>query len=209
MKYTLRLATTLVLLLVGSTAYAACEGRLPSGHQSAINPARPNLDVFSATVRYYANAERCQRGLSPFTADIGLLNAATVHSNYMADARNLTHKSNVRGYRSLKERMRSSNVSMRAAGENIGQNFLYALGGKSISLASRGQCQFTYSDSGAAVPQHSYASLAKELVASWMASQKHRANLMNRKFTRMEASFGFAPDDSTCGYIYASQNFAG
>ena len=118
MKYTLRLAFTLVFLAIGSTAFAACEGRLPAGHQNAINPARPNLDVFSAAVRYYANKERCRRGLSAFTPDIGLLNAATVHSNYMADARNLSHKSNVRGYRSLKERMRSSNVSMRAAGEN-------------------------------------------------------------------------------------------
>ena len=209
MKHLLRIFFTIALLFSASAAFAACEGRLPSGAQRAINPNSPNLDTFSATVRYYANVERCKRGLKPFEADSGLLNAATVHSTYMARAQSLSHKSNVRGYRNLKERMRSSNVSMRTAGENIGQNFLYVLGGKSISLASRGRCQFTYSDSGAAVPQHSYASLGSELVRSWMASSQHRTNLLNRKFDRMEASFGFRADDSTCGFIYASQNFAG
>ena len=209
MKHVLRLMFTIALLFSATAAFAACEGRLPSGAQRAINPNNPNLPTFSASVRYYANVERCKRGLTPFAADPGLLNAATVHSTYMARAQNLSHKSNVRGYRTLKERMRSSNVSMRTAGENIGQNFLYVLGGKSISLASRGQCKFTYSDTGAAVPQHSYASLASELLRSWMSSSKHLANLTNRRFDRMEASFGFRADASTCGYIYASQNFAG
>ena len=209
MKHALQILFTIALMFSATAAFAACEGRLPSGAQRAINPNDPNLSTFSATVRYYANIERCKRGLTPFDVDAGLLNAATVHSNYMASAQSLSHKSNVRGYRNLKERMRSSNVSMRTAGENIGQNFLYVLGGKSISLASRGRCQFTYSDTGAAVPQHSYASLASEMVRSWMASSRHRENLTNRRFDRMEASFGFRADDSTCGYIYASQNFAG
>ena len=209
MKYALRTLFTIALLFSASAAFAACEGRLPAGAQRAINPNSPNLETFSASVRYYANIERCKRGLTPFAADPGLLNAATVQSVYMASAQSLTHKSNIRGYRNLKERMRSSNVSMRTAGENIGQNFLYVLGGKSISLATRGKCQFTYSDTGAAVPQHSYASLASELVRSWMASPAHRKNLTNKRFNRMEASFGFRPDKSTCGFIYASQNFAG
>lgn len=209
MRHALRFLLTITLLFTATAAFAACEGRIPSGAQRAITPNNPDLTTFSASVRYYANIQRCRLGLSPFEGDAGLLNAATVHSKYMASARNLSHKSNVRGYRSLKERMRSSNVSMRTAGENIGQNFLYVLGGKTISLASRGRCQFIYSDTGAAVPQHSYASLASELVNSWMASSQHRKNLTNRRFTRMEASFGFTPDESTCGFIYASQNFAG
>lgn len=123
MRHTLRLLLTITLLFTASAAFAACEGRLPSGAQHAINPNNPNLTTFSTTVRYYANIQRCKLRLKPFDGDIGLLNAATVHSNYMASARNLSHKSNVRGYRSLKERMRSSNVSMRTAGENIGQTF--------------------------------------------------------------------------------------
>lgn len=209
MKHALRLIFTITILFTATAAFAACEGRLPAGHQTAINPSSPNLEVFSASVRYFTNIERCKRKLPPFKADSGLLNAATVHSDFMADTRSLSHKSNVQGYRNLKERMRSSRVSMRTAGENIGQNFIYALGGRNISLATRGKCKFTYSDTGGAVPQHSYSSLAKELVASWVASPQHLKNLTNRKFTRMEASFGVAPDDSTCGWIYASQNFAG
>lgn len=209
MKHTLRFLASIILLFSASAAFAACEGRLPSGAQRAINPNSLSLTTFSASVRYYANTERCARGLPPLKADPALFKAATVHSTFMARAQNLTHKSNVNGYRNLKERMRSSNVSMRTAGENIGQNFLFVLGGKSISLATRGRCKFTYADTGAAVPQHSYASLANELVHSWLSSSQHRKNLLNRRFNRMEASFGFTPDEATCGFIYASQNFAG
>ncbi|MEO1919145.1 MAG: hypothetical protein ABGW81_05475 [Paracoccaceae bacterium] len=137
------------------------------------------------------------------------MKAAAVHSNYMAGARILTHNSNVQGYRNLNERMHGSNVTMRTAGKNIGQNFLFVLGGKEISTFTRGKCKFTYANSGTAVPQHSYGSLAHEFVQSWLASAQHRKNMLNWQFTRMETSSGFVQDDTTCRYICASHNFAG
>ncbi|MGE4611539.1 MAG: CAP domain-containing protein [Paracoccaceae bacterium] len=209
MRHTLRLLLTISALFVAGAAFAACEGQLPAKAQQAINASNPDLANFSTSVRYYMNIERCKRGITPFSADTRLMKAATVHSNYMAGARSLTHNSNVQGYRNLNERMHSANVTMHTAGENIGQNFLFVLGGKEISTFTRGKCKFTYTNSVTDVPQHSYGSLAHELVQSWLASAQHRKNMLNRQFTRMEASFGFAQDDTTCGYIFASQNFAG
>jgi len=192
-----------------TTANAGCAGSLPSKANRAISTNNPDYATFSAAVRYYANVERCKRGLSAFTSDPALLNAAIGHSQFMARANNMTHTSNVRGQRTLRDRMRANNVAMRTAGENIAQNFLFALAGRSISLATRGACKFTYADTRQAVPAHSYASLAREQMVNWMASSKHHANLMNRKFTRMETGYGFAPDNATCGRIYLTQDFAG
>lgn len=202
----------LVLVLLGfttSTAMAACEGSLPANSGRAINPNNPDLATFSASVRYYTNVERCRRGLNAVQGDPALFQAALGHSIYMARARNLSHTSNVSGARTMSDRMRKAGVSKRTAGENIGQNFLFAIVGRNISSATSGACKFTYADTGQPVPQHSYSSLAQAFVSTWMASSGHRDNLLNRRFDRMEAAFGFAPDAATCGQVYASQNFAG
>lgn len=209
MQHTLRLVLTLVILATGTTAFAACEGRLRAGAQRVVDTTTPDVATFSATVQYYSNVQRCKNGLAVFGTDSGLLHAATVHSNYMADIRALSHTSNVAGYQNLKARMRSANVTMRAAAENVGQNFVFALSRRNISLRMRWACKFTYSDTGGAVPQHSYASLANALVDAWMASAGHRKNLINRRFNRMEAAYAIAKDEATCGYVFASQNFAG
>lgn len=209
MRIIFRLVFVFSISFFANTAIAGCAGSLPSGSQRAINAGNPNHVLFSKTVMYFANVERCKRGLTPFTSDPALLQAATGHSNYMARANNMTHTSNLRGYRTLRDRMRAANVSMRTAGENIAQNFVFALGGRSISLATRGACKFTYADTRQAVPQHSYQSLAQEQMANWMASSKHYENLMNRRFSRMAASLGYAPENATCGRFYITQDFAG
>lgn len=195
--------------LFGSAALAGCEGSLPGGVNQAINPNNPNSALFSVAVRYYTNVERCRRGLSPVGGDGALLSAAVAHSVNMARANNMSHTLNVRGQRTLSERMRSFTVSQRIAAENIAQNFLFAIVGRPISTSRSGQCGFTYADNGQPVPQHSYNSLAAAQVAGWMASPKHRDNIMNRRVTRMEAGLGYAPDGQTCGRVYVSQNFAG
>lgn len=195
--------------VIGSMALAGCEGSLPGGVNQAINPNNPNSALFSAAVRYYTNIERCRRGLTPLAADGNLLSAAVAHSVNMARANNMSHTLNVRGQRSMSDRMRSFSVSYRTAAENIAQNFLFAIVGRPISTSRNGQCGFVYADNGQPVPQHSYNSLAATQVAGWMASSKHRDNIMNRRVTRMEAGIGYAPDGQTCGRIYVSQNFAG
>lgn len=209
MRLILGMIIFVMLSVTAGAAAASCEGRLPANHQRAINPNHPDMAVFSASVRYFTNVERCRRGLSPLQADSALLQAATVHGKNMARARNMSHTLNVTGARTLKDRFRKAGVDMRAGGENISQNFLFAIVGRSISTATRGNCQFTYADNGQAVPQHSYSSLAQAVVKTWMSSAGHKQNLLNQRFDRMESAFGFAPDTATCGQIYASQNFAG
>lgn len=209
MRHFVGLLVFITLNLTANAAFAACEGNLPASHNQAVSTKNPDLDTFSASVRYFTNIERCRRGLTPVQSDPTLFQAALGHSDYMARTRNLSHTSNVSGARTMSDRMRKAGVRNRTAAENIGQNFLFAIVGRSISTTTRGACKFTYADTGQPVPQHSYSSLAQAFVASWMASSGHKTNLLNKRFDRMEAAFGFASDAATCGQIYASQNFAG
>ncbi len=203
------LVLLMIITITATSVSAGCAGSLPANHRKAVGSNRVDYATFSATVRYYVNVERCRRSLSPLVADPNLLKAAIAHSQFMAKANNMTHTSSVRGQRTLRDRMHTFSVNQRVAAENIAQNFVFSLVGRSISISMRGPCQFTYADNGQPVPQHSYASLAQHQVANWMASSKHHANLMNRRFTRMETAYGFAPDQATCGRVYLAQDFAG
>ena len=203
------LALGLALAGIASGANAACSpGALPAEANRVINTGRPDTALFDAAVRYYANVQRCKNGRAPFAADPNLLDAAVAHSKYMAKANNMTHESTQRGMRTLGDRMHKFQVAMRTAGENIAQNFVYALTGRPISAKTRGRCKFTYAN-GQPVPAHSYASLAQEQVANWMASPKHHKNLMNKRFNRIATGLAYAPDNQTCGRIYMAQDFAG
>lgn len=205
-----KLLIVVIFILASTTAaLAACEGQLPSNANRAINPNNPDMATFSASVRYYTNIARCNKGLNALEADPNLLQASIGLADFMAATRTMTHNSTVRGQRTLKDRMRSANVRRRVSTENIAQQFLYAIVGREISSVTQGRCKFTYADTRQPVPQHSYASLANTLVATWIASPAHNKNIMVRNLTRMESAFAIAPDETTCGIIYASQNLAG
>ena len=55
---------------------------------------------------------------------------------------------------------------------------------------------------------HTYASLAQEVVARWLASPKHRASLLSPSFQRLGAGMGVDPKGPACGDFYLVQNFA-
>ncbi len=200
--------SALAFIATPAAAVDCNQGALPAAWTQAIDVSNPNFQTFSNAVRYYSNWERCRYGLPPLKGDRSLLLATMTHSANMARANNMSHTLNVRGQATLRDRMRSANVSMRRASENIAQNYVYVLGGRERRLATNGQCGFTYTN-GQKIPRHSYASLAYELVNLWMASPGHRQNLLDRKVNRMEAAYGYTPEQSSCGFIYVAQNFAG
>jgi uncharacterized protein YkwD len=113
----------------------------------------------------------------------------------------------VRGQADLKQRMRRQSVDYRMAAENIAMDKLYRLLGRPISVSGRG-CDFSYGDTGAAVPVHTYASLAEQVVGRWLASPRHRTSLLSRQFERIGAGFGVDPSGAACGDLYLVQTFA-
>ncbi len=208
MRIPLYAALVAFVSIIGSTATAGCEGSLPAGVQNAVNPNNPNDAIFSAAVRYYTNVERCRRGLSPLAGDNSLFRATVAHSDNMARTNTMSHTLNIRGQRTMVDRLRSFSVSYRTAAENIAQEFLLLMDGRSF-IPSANSCQLVYADTRQPIPQHSYQSLAQSVVNRWMVSSGHRNNILNRRMNRMEASASFVRTQNTCGLFFVSQNFAG
>lgn len=186
---------------------STCGTGLPGNANSRINPGRPSQEIFSATVVHYMNLERCRRGLTPFALDPRLLSAAATHSRNMAADESFSHKSRHAGQQTMAQRLKNAGVRAATAGENIAMDKLFALIGRPISTKSSGNCQFFYVG-GDPVPMHSYNSLAKQVVARFMASSKHRTNILNPRFLRGATGIGIDQGSATCGDIYITQDFA-
>jgi uncharacterized protein YkwD len=206
----MRLCAALLLVLTfAAPVFAGCGGGLPAGANSRISAGNPDQAVFSATVAYYMNAERCRRGLQPLGADGALLTMAAGHSRNMARDERFSHQSGRSGWQTLSQRLRSAGVRASTAGENIAMEKLYAVLGRPISIKGSGNCAtLTYAD-GQPVPAHSYKSMARQVVARLMASSKHRANILNPRFERGAAGLAVDAGGTMCGDVYVTQTFAG
>jgi uncharacterized protein YkwD len=125
----------------------------------------------------------------------------------MARLRTHSHELKVRGQANLSQRIRRQSLDFRQAAENIAMDKLYRLLGRPISLKSQG-CRFTYDDTKQPVPIHTYASLAEQVVARWLASPKHRESLLSTAYRRLGAGIGVDPAGPACGDLYLVQDFA-
>lgn len=201
------------LLLLGmavaaTTAVQASEPRtVPDRLQAPISLVRPDQTLFSEAVLIYSNAARRQQGRAPLRLDPGLARAAADHANNMARLRTHSHELPVKGQKVLSQRIKRQSVTFRQAAENIAMDKVYQLLGRPISMSSKG-CNFVYGDTRQAVPIHSYASLAEQVVSRWLASPKHRASLLSPTYRRLGAGVGVDRDGPACGDLYLVQDFA-
>ena len=199
------LAAGLAILAAGPAA--AEDLRVPERLQQAIPLERPDQALFNEAVLLFSNQVRRQHGRAPLRGDAGLTRAAADHALNMARLRTHSHVLPVRGQRDLSQRMHRQSLEFRKAAENIAIDKVYRLLGRPISMSSRG-CSFVYGDTGEPVPRHSYASLARTVVARWLASPKHRSSLLSASYARLGAGIGVDPGGANCGDFYLVQDFA-
>jgi uncharacterized protein YkwD len=197
------LAAAIVLLGAGIGTARAGDARL----DQPIPLDRPDQALFAEAVLIYSNEVRRQHGRAALRPDPALVRAAADHARNMARLRTHSHFLPVRGQRDLSQRMHRQSLEFRKAAENIAMDKVYRLLGRPISVVSQG-CNFTYGDTREPVPRHTYASLAREVVARWLASPKHRASLLSPSFQRLGAGMGVDPKGVACGDFYLVQNFA-
>ena len=197
------LAAGLVMLAGGMANGMDAGGRL----NQPVALDRPDQSLFNEAVLIYSNAVRRQHGRPALKADPGLSRAAVDHARNMARLRTHSHVLPVRGQADLSQRMHRQSLEFRKAAENIAMDKVYRLLGRPISTAHQG-CQFTYGDTKEPVPVHTYASLAQEVVARWLASPKHRTSLLSGSFQRLGAGVGVDPTGPACGDFYLVQTFA-
>jgi uncharacterized protein YkwD len=196
-----------LIFLVAAGAVAGEKG-LPARFDRTVGPDGPDERLFQEAVLYYVNVERRRAGQRPLASDPKLARAAAGHAINMAAHRTMSHRLAVPKAGKLAERLEGNGVAFRKAGENIAMDKAYRLVGRPISTKAAG-CAFTYADTGEAVPRHSHASLAGAVVARWMASSGHRANILDPGFRRMGAGAAIDPRGPACGDVYLAQTFAG
>lgn len=191
--------------LIAGAASAACT---KPGYSGAFLKAIPtkgiNQDLFSQALTLEASYVRCQKGRKALGDAAQFVKVSAGHSVWMASKRKLDHK----GARGFRGRMRSGGVQFKTAAENIAavERFQFPSGQFKIRNASA--CKFA-SQSGQAIPVHSYASLAQTVIAGWMGSNGHRKNLLNRRMKLAAGGLGFDASAPHCGRYYITQNYFG
>lgn len=125
------------------------------------------------------NILRCQAGLAPLTAELGLIEVAARHSQWQALRQVLSHESEVPGQTTLTDRLRASRTAFTAGAENVGY----------ISGCNR-----------------SYLQIANAMVGWWRESLPHRQNMLNGALTRAGAGIAFS---GGCGRAYMTLDLAG
>ena len=186
---------------------ATAQGNAPKRLQLPLATDRLDQSLFNEAVLHYSNAVRRQHGRPPLAADPALAKVAARHASNMARLKTHSHVLPVRGERELTQRLKRQSVSFRLAAENIAMDKVYRLLGRPISMKSSG-CNFTYGDTRAPVPRHTYASLAEQVVNRWLASPGHRKSLLSTKFRRLGSGVGIDRGGVACGDLYLVQNFA-
>lgn len=194
-------------LLLALLPLAAPAGSAPGRFDVPVSLDTPDQALFAEAVLRASNAARKANGRAPLHLDAALIRAASDHAANMARLRTHSHVLPVRGQRDLGQRMHRQSLRFRLAAENIARDKVLRLLGRPIAMAHEG-CRFTYGDTGAPVPAHTYASLAEQVVARWMASPKHRDSLLSRNFRRLGTGIAIDPSAEACGDFYLVQDFA-
>ena len=202
-----RLAVALWLIVAAATP-PACAGATPAPLDAVVpgstSPIRRSSARRCSAIRT-TRGEPTGNGRSASTPGLPAPPATTPWN--MARLGVHAHVLPVRGQHDLGQRMHRQSLSFRRAAENIARDKALRLLGRPIAAAHAG-CSFTYSDTGAPVPRHSYASLAVCVVRRWLASPRHRASLLSPDFTRLGTGIAADPAAPACGDFYLVQDLA-
>lgn len=200
-------AAAIIAALVTAPASFAGTLSLPHRLDSTIPLTEPDQSLFGEAVLLYSNAARQAHGRDRLQLDPRLSRAAAGHAANMARLRTHSHELPVRGQSLLGQRIKRQSLRFAFAAENIAMDKMYRLLGRPIATGAVG-CNFRYADTRQPVPVHTYASLAEQVVARWLASPKHRASLLSPLYRRLGAGIGVDPGGPACGDVYLVQDFA-
>lgn len=198
-----------LILSLPNLAEACTRAVSKTAAQTMVPASRIDQSMLENAIRVEVNYHRCRAGLRA-VGDAGnsLAKEAQKHSIWMAKTQQLTHRSTVPGAATLRQRVRNAGLRVRTGSENIGMVHRYQIDNRRFRILNASSCQFaTYE--GQRLPAHSYASLARHVVALWMDSPGHRANILDRDVSKMSAAVAFDPNAQYCGRFWVTQNFIG
>ncbi|MDE3122254.1 MAG: CAP domain-containing protein [Paracoccaceae bacterium] len=207
MRPRLTLVVLLLLALRALPATACTLAPVPGEAQPLPNGAGVDGARLDATIRARVNLARCRAGLGALAPSSRLQHIAEAQGRWMAERRDLTHDGGPQGLASLTERLAASGLPYRMGAENIATASLYRVDGITVYTGAK-PCQFRDANRRP-IPVQSYASLADEVVAHWLASPPHRQNILTPGLRWTGAGAGFDRGGAMCGTFYVAQDFAG
>ena len=196
----------LIAFMLGLGPALACTS--PSGPDARIPKASIDQRMLSVAILAEVNFQRCKKRLRPLELSYGnLTEVALGHSLWMAGTGTMSHTGGRETGRTLTDRVRRAGLKPRTYAENLAFLPRYRFGGTPFKVANRAACQFLSLD-GQMIGQHSYRSLAQEVVRLWMESPGHRRNLLSPNQRRMSAAASLSAE-GYCGRFYVTQIFYG
>jgi uncharacterized protein YkwD len=175
-----------------------CAAALVSGLRATVEDSRPALAAtpappladfqageFAAALLAETNRVRREHGRRPLRRRAELERAADDQAGFMAVMRRAQHASAIRGQETPGDRVRRRGLDPQKVSENVA----------AYPIVSEKKLD---------TPEE----LAAMLVAEWMASPPHRANLLSRDFTDFGGSVRFAPLIARVWAAYAVQVFS-
>jgi uncharacterized protein YkwD len=204
------LSAAFAAAMLVSGAASACSLDMPAAASSrAVNDGPLDAALLDSAVRAEVNYARCRSGLRALqNGGDALTRAAEAHSRWMVSARTLSHRSNVSGRSTLSERIRAAGYQIRTGSENIGYVSRYQIDGAPFRIVDSGSCRFA-SNAGQPLPTHSYATVARQIVAEWMRSAGHRRNILDSRVTRVATGAVVDRNGPYCGRVWFTQKFVG
>ena len=198
----------------GALLFVACAmAREPGAAGDEIDLAHFRPDVAARAVFDETNRQRAAAGLARLAPLAGAQTAALWQAQFMAQTGSISHVNTLdRSRRNIDDRARAAGVAYRFLAENVAMNFAvdYQAGRPIYTWrGSRGELVFSYAANGPALPFHTYAGLARAVVAQWLNSPGHRRNLLSRdaQYLGCAAAPGLRDLSHGLGNIYCAQVF--
>ena len=156
--------------------------------QARIDPADFDGQLMAAAIFHETNRVRLQQGLPRFTHAAQLDVAATRKATLGVLEIEVRHTSDFPFSATPGERVKSAGLDYERVAENIARIGSYDLPEGMTRLGVRqrnGRDEFYRLDTGRPPELQTYAGFATQVVASWMASPGHRANILDPRLVSL------------------------
>lgn len=179
--------------------------------QQAIVFNQIDYPLLHAAIFFVTNEMRVKNKRAPVTFALALERAAYQHSKYMAEQNFFSHENPYSNRRNTAaQRAKLAGIENPFIAENIATHFgIRYKAGTPVYRLDPTQGTFSYEPGGSPIPHHTYLSFAEAIVAQWMDSPPHRANILSFDALQLGCGAYFYRDHSFYNMptFKATQNF--
>ncbi len=179
--------------------------------RGSIDPADFSEPLLAAAIFEETNQQRADLGLPAFSPDENASQAARLHATWMAGTHILAHdEPSARGTPVTPlDRLVRQGLRPHAAAENVAYNLLPDItpGKPFYTHLVNGHPVYSYQPDGPLLRARTYDDFARAIVAQWMHSPLHRANIVNPEYHFLGVGVALAHRRGHPDTIYGAQEF--